>query len=291
MEKPPQVLRGGMVVAVKFRIAVSALEPFRAMPSNPPARKPDEPRRVYVCHDHPETIAVQAGRCPIDGSNRMSQTLGELERLQWWCPMHPEVTADKAGEVCKKCGGMALQAKVVFYAPKGQVLAVPQSAVVNTGLRKVVFVETMPGMFDGVEVVLGPRCGDYYPVLRGLEPGQKVAIAGAFLLDAETRLNPSLAAGYFGAGKSNRAVTAAEKSITPGDDHPAPADPLQGLAASDHALAEKQKVCPVTGLELGVMGAPKRITVSGRVVFLCCEGCESKMRREPEKYLAKVLRP
>ena len=34
--------------------------------------------------------------------------------------------------------------------------------------------------------------------------GQRVAFAGAFLLDAETRLNPSLAAGYFGAGRGER---------------------------------------------------------------------------------------
>ena len=42
--------------------------------------------------------------------------------------------------------------------------------------------------------------GTYYPVLSGLEPGQRVATAGAVLLDAETRLNPSVAASYFGAG-------------------------------------------------------------------------------------------
>jgi hypothetical protein len=83
---------------------------------------------------------------------------------------------------------------------RGLTLAVPTSAVIDTGERKVVFVERMAGMFDGVEVTLGRRCGDHYPVLRGLEPGEQVVTAGAFLLDAETRLNPSLAASYFGAG-------------------------------------------------------------------------------------------
>ncbi len=165
IEPPPQYLRSGMIVEVRLRIAMATLEPFRTLPSNPPARKPEEPRRIYVCHDHPETIAVESGRCPIDGKNRMSQALGDLERLRWWCPMHPDVTAERAGSVCKKCGGMALQPRVVFFAPQGQVLAVPQSAVVDTGARKVLFVETMPGMFDGVEVVLGPA-------LRRLLPGR-----------------------------------------------------------------------------------------------------------------------
>ena len=291
IEPPRSALRGGMVVGVKFRIPVATLEPFRTMPSNPPARKPGEPWRIYFCHDHPDSIALEAGRCPIDGRNRMSQALGDLERLQWRCPMHPGITAAKPGAVCNRCGGMALQPRVVFYAPKGQVLAVPQSAVVDTGERKVVFVESMPGMFDGVEVVLGPRCSDFYPVVRGLDPGQNVAIAGAFLLDAETRLNPSLAAGYFGAGGTGRDVTPAGPSLGAGADSTAQADALQRLTPKDRALAERQKRCPVTGMELGAMGAPKRLIVSGRVVFLCCGGCEPRLLREPEKYLAKLPRP
>jgi hypothetical protein len=76
---------------------------------------------------------------------------------------------------------------------------VPQRAVVDTGSKKVVYVEREPGMFEGVEVELGPRYDDYYPVLKGLAPGDKVAAAGGFLIDAETRLNPAAAATYFGA--------------------------------------------------------------------------------------------
>ena len=120
--------------------------------------------------------------------------------------MHPAVTADHPGETCKECGGMILRPRVVSFQPAGKVLAVPDAAVVDTGLRTVVFVETMPGMFDGVEVVLGPRCGNAYPVVRGLEAGQNVVAAGAFLLDAETRLNPSLAASYFGASARDAAT-------------------------------------------------------------------------------------
>ena len=69
----------------------------------------------------------------------------------------------------------------------------PESAVIDTGTRKVVYVETEPGVFEGREVVLGPRIGDRFPVLEGLAPGEKVAAAGAFLIDAESRLNPGAA--------------------------------------------------------------------------------------------------
>ena len=128
--------------------------------------------------------------------------------------MHPKVVADRPGSTCGECGGMALVPRVVTYRPAGEVLAVPESAVIDTGSRTVVYVERMPGMFDGVEVRLGPRCGAFYPVVEGLEPGQAVAVAGAFLVDAETRLNPSLAAGYFGA---KRAEVAAPKAAAPAD--------------------------------------------------------------------------
>jgi hypothetical protein len=152
------------------------------------------------------------------------------------------------------------------------VLAVPESAVVDTGTRAVVYVERMPGMFDGVEVTLGPRCGDAYPVVSGLEPGQLVAAAGAFLIDAETRLNPSLAAGYFGASRGDRPETARRE---PADD-------------DDQALAARQKVCPVTGKRLGSMGMPVRVSVGGKAVLICCEGCEAALKKAPEKYLSRL---
>jgi hypothetical protein len=155
--------------------------------------------------------------------------------------MHPEVTADRPGAVCKECGGMVLKPRVVSFRPTGQVLAVPRSAVVDAGTRQVVFVGSMPGMFDGVEVVLGPRCGDFYPVVRGLEAGQRVAFAGAFLLDAETRLNPSLAAGYFGAGRGERGGPRGPLATTPSSGAAAATAALQNLAPEDRPRAERQK--------------------------------------------------
>lgn len=75
--------------------------------------------------------------------------------------------------------------------PEDSVLTIPESAVIDTGTRKIVFVEAEPGVFEGREVVLGPASGDLYPVLEGLSIGDKVATAGSFLLDAETRLKAS----------------------------------------------------------------------------------------------------
>jgi Cu(I)/Ag(I) efflux system membrane fusion protein len=68
--------------------------------------------------------------------------------------------------------------------------SVPEAAVIDTGTRTIVYVEVAPGTFEGRAVVVGPPSGDHYPVFRGLAPGERVAAAGALLIDAETRLNP-----------------------------------------------------------------------------------------------------
>lgn len=65
-------------------------------------------------------------------------------------------------------------------------------------------------------------------------------------------------------------------------------DVLAELSPEDRALVEKQKTCPVSGDPLGAMGKPYKVTVQGREVFLCCPGCEAKIKENPEKYLAKL---
>jgi len=99
--------------------------------------------------------------------------------------MHPNELSDKPG-VCRTCNcGMKMQKWRVE-----RVLSVPETAVIDTGVRKVVYVETMPGVYDAYAVVLGPRVGAYYPVEDGLTLGQRVVSQGSFLIDAEARLNP-----------------------------------------------------------------------------------------------------
>jgi YHS domain-containing protein len=199
--------------------------------------------------------------------------------MRWWCPMHAEITADKPGSKCDACGGMTLVPRIIQYRPPGKVLAIPETAVVDTGRHQVVYVERMPGMFEGVQVSLGPRCGSAFPVFAGLEPGQRVVSQGAFLVDAEARLNPSVAVGYFGA--TPQAANAPRSAETPvvGE---------KDLAGPDQKLIVAQRICPVTGKPLGSMGAPVRVELSGRVLFVCCEACETPLRDQPMKYLKRL---
>jgi membrane fusion protein, copper/silver efflux system len=91
--------------------------------------------------------------------------------------------------VCRTCNcGMMMKKWRVE-----RLLAIPETAVVDTGERKVVYVESMAGVYDAYAVTLGSRIGMYYPVLDGLKLGQKIVTRGAFLIDAEARLNPAMA--------------------------------------------------------------------------------------------------
>jgi len=110
----------------------------------------------------------------------------------YYCPIYPDRLFDKV-ENCPIDKFPLRQARVE------KVLAVPESAIIDTGVRKVAYRQSAPGVFDMVEVRLGARAGEFYPVLAGLEEGDQVATAGAFLVDAENRLNPAAGAQYFGA--------------------------------------------------------------------------------------------
>jgi hypothetical protein len=236
--------------------------------------------------EHADVVRDAAGLCPHDDLALMARPIRDDQRIRWWCPMHPDVTAERPGAKCDSCGGMALVPRVVSFRPPGSVLAVPCSAAIDVGSRSVIYVERGAGMFDAKVVTLGPRCGASYPVVSGLEPGDRVVAQGAFLIDAETRLDPSLAAGYFGAGQG----ASAGKLTSPTTIAPPKNAWLKNLAEADRSRALWQKTCPVTGKALGSMGVPPKLNVRGQEVFLCCDGCAGAIEANPDKYLAKLPR-
>ena len=65
-------------------------------------------------------------------------------------------------------------------------------------------------------------------------------------------------------------------------------DALAKLSPEDRALAEAQKICPVTGELLGSMGVPIKVTVQGRDAFVCCEGCVDELKNNFAKYEDKL---
>jgi membrane fusion protein, copper/silver efflux system len=67
-------------------------------------------------------------------------------------------------------------------------LVVPADAIVDSGLRKTVFVECGSGSFEPRLVETGRRIGDDVEVTRGLRPGERIVISGTFFVDSESRM-------------------------------------------------------------------------------------------------------
>jgi len=94
--------------------------------------------------------------------------------------------------------GLALKpemyAEARLEADLGPRLAVPDSAVIESGTRSIVFVDRGEGLFEPREVRIGLRLEDTYEVLGGLTEGERILTSGNFFVDSESRLKASLAA-------------------------------------------------------------------------------------------------
>jgi Cu(I)/Ag(I) efflux system membrane fusion protein len=90
----------------------------------------------------------------------------------------------------------AMYAKVEFASgdTRGKVLAVPNSAVLDSGTRQVVLVELGAGRFEPRVVKLGTRGDGYVEVLDGVKAGEAVVVSANFLIDAESNLKAALGA-------------------------------------------------------------------------------------------------
>jgi Cu(I)/Ag(I) efflux system membrane fusion protein len=112
---------------------------------------------------------------------------------KWISPMHPEVVKDGPGQ-CDVCGMDLVPAESLGYVDhvsEPAPVIVPSSAVLQTGKRAVVYVEKPNAerpTYDGREIVLGPRAGDNYIVISGLESGDRVVTNGAFKIDSALQI-------------------------------------------------------------------------------------------------------
>jgi Cu(I)/Ag(I) efflux system membrane fusion protein len=74
----------------------------------------------------------------------------------------------------------------------GDKLAVPEDAVIDTGVRKVVVIDRGSGYFEPREVKLGVKAGDVFEVLDGLKAGERVVTSANFLIDSESKLKEAI---------------------------------------------------------------------------------------------------
>ena len=141
----------------------------------------------------------------------------------------------------------------------GRQLVVPASAVFQTGLRQVVFVDHGNGSLEPKDVSLGARVGDDFIVLRGLVAHQQIVTSGNFLLDSESQLQA--AAGSYtppapGAGQQAPAIQApanqAQQQSTVAIDFATDPNPAHKGSNVVHVKLSGANGQPVAGAQVAV---------------------------------------
>jgi membrane fusion protein, copper/silver efflux system len=77
----------------------------------------------------------------------------------------------------------------------GEKLAVPETAVIDTGVRKIVYLVKQDDTFQQRDVTLGQKALGYFAVLDGLREGDAVVTSGNFLVDSESKLKGAISSG------------------------------------------------------------------------------------------------
>ncbi|RII30175.1 MAG: efflux RND transporter periplasmic adaptor subunit [Geobacter sp.] len=112
----------------------------------------------------------------------------------------------------------------VIKVPLGRSIVLPISAVMDTGKRQVVWVESQPGMFEPRDVRVGQRTDDRIQILSGIKPRDKVAVSGGYLIDSEAQLQ-----GSGGGSMPGMKMDAPKGGQAPSPQQPAkPATPQKG---------------------------------------------------------------
>jgi Cu(I)/Ag(I) efflux system membrane fusion protein len=135
---------------------------------------------------------------------------------------------------------------VEFPVSLATALVVPADAIVNSGLRKTVFVDRGNGRLEPRLVETGWRIGDDVEVTKGLDPGDRIVISGTFLVDSESRMKAPV-----------REVAAAMAS-----------DPVCGMEVDPEEAR----------------AAGRTATHGKDEFFFCSDGCRRKFAADPSRF-------
>jgi RND family efflux transporter MFP subunit len=132
----------------------------------------------------------------------------------------------------------------------GRQLVVPASAVFQTGTRQLVFVDHGNGSLEPKDVVLGPRVGDDFVVLKGLKAGQQIVTSASFLLDSESQLQA--ASGAYTPPASGVGNAAPQQASSVNVDFTTDPNPARKGPNTFHAKLTRPNGAPVAGADVTV---------------------------------------
>jgi Cu(I)/Ag(I) efflux system membrane fusion protein len=135
------------------------------------------------------------------------------------------------------------------------VVTVPADAIIDSGLKKTVFVDRGNGSFEPRGVETGWRLGDRVEIVKGLAPGERIVVSGNFLIDSESRMK-------LAAAGTRDAVEKTDQSI-------------------------KDVVC---GMDIDPGAANGGKTESGgKTFYFCSAKCRSDFEANPAKYVHEIM--
>ena len=85
-----------------------------------------------------------------------------------------------------------MYADVELQGEASEGVIIPDAALMDTGIRQLVYVQTGPGRFEPRRVTVGARSGGEVRVLSGVKAGEAVVTQANFLLDSESRLRSAM---------------------------------------------------------------------------------------------------
>jgi Cu(I)/Ag(I) efflux system membrane fusion protein len=129
-----------------------------------------------------------------------------------------------------------------------EAIVVPAGAVLDSGTRRTVFVEAGEGTYEPRAVETGWRSGGDVEIVGGLSPGERIVVAGTFLVDSESQ--------------------------------------LRAAAAGFHGAAVRDPVCGMEVDEAKARAAGHALEHGGKPWFFCSDDCKSRFHASPERFAA-----
>lgn len=158
---------------------------------------------------------------------------------------------------------------IEFHAPAPVGISVPAESILDSGMQKIVYLETSDGVFEPRPVDLGGSFGNRVTIKRGLAEGDRVVTSGNFLIDSESRMKPAAVR------------TVNEKRNASG--HTSPMSQAMQASTSD----------PVCGMSIDrdkSLASGLKEIYRGETYVFCSDKCHKQFLQDPSKYIDDQLR-
>lgn len=165
---------------------------------------------------------------------------------------------------------------LTFSTKAENAILVPSTAVIRTGLKDIIWVQTGKTEFLPHEVILGSKSGDKFSVVSGLQEGDRIVTNGVYLLDSESRLR------NFTGGVKSASVHDHTQMSKPKE----PVKEVKAELLGKSELKAFNDLCPILGDE--VSNKNPKVRYKGKIWGFCCPGCDTKFAADPAKYSQNI---